>query len=119
MTIHQFHQKAQLPMTFSWQDRLEDVSSEGGVVEIVRDFLAIFTPEEMALLPGDCRPGKFFDANDVTSYAFSLMRQDTGSDPETAALIHKLAAFFSNASIRLSQIMARSNTYENDSRRSA
>jgi hypothetical protein len=100
--------------TFSWQERLEEASSEAEVVEVARDFLAAFTPAEMALLPPECRPGKFFEANDVTSYAFALVRHHCGDDAETAELVHKLARFFSNASTRLSQIMARSNVNEGE-----
>jgi hypothetical protein len=99
-------------ITFSWQDRLEEASSEAEVVAVARDFIATFTPAEMALLPPECRPGKFFEANDLTSYAFALLRHDCSDEREVAELVHKLAHFFSNASTRLSQIMARSNENE-------
>jgi hypothetical protein len=111
-----FHQN---PQTLSWQDRLDEALSEAEIVDIARDFIATFTPAEMNRLPQECRPGKFFEANDVTSYAFSLVRHECGDDDATAQLVHKLAHFFSNASTRLSQVLARPNEYEGDARQSA
>jgi hypothetical protein len=116
MSTLPFHQN---PATFSWQDRLEEAASEAEVVDISRDFIAGFTPVEMSLLPHECRPGKFFEANDVTSYAFTLVRHECGADAKTAELVHKLANFFSNASIRLSQVMARPNVCGDDPRQTA
>ena len=60
-----------------------------------------------------------FEANDVTSYAFALVRHNCEGPAETAALVHKIAAFFSNASIRLSLIMAHVDAPEDDARQSA
>jgi hypothetical protein len=106
-------------MPLSWQDKLDCSTTESEVVSIAKDFVAQFSPREIENLPNACRPGKFFDANDVNSFAFALMRHECGDDRETAELVHKLAGFFSNASTRLSQIMAKPNTNEADSRQSA
>lgn len=106
-------------MPLSWQNRLDSASTEGEVVDIAKDFMAQFDRHEIQQLPEACRPGKFFDANDVTTYAFALVRRDCGAAPETAEMVHRLAGFFSNASIRLSQLMACSNPSRNESRQSA
>jgi hypothetical protein len=108
-------------MPLSWQDKLDGATTEGEVVAIAKDFVAQFSPREIESLPPVCRPGKFFDANDVNAFAFALMRHECGDDREVAELVHKMAGFFANASTRLSQIMARPNTNENeaDSRQSA
>jgi hypothetical protein len=120
MPIRPFDFRAQQPMTTSWQGRLQEAASEADVIMVAKDYVARFTPEEIELLPEPCRPGKFFEANDVTSYAFALVRHDCGDDREAAKLVHDLAAFFSNASTRLSQLMARPNSYaETDTRQSA
>ena len=100
----------------SWQDQLESAVTESEIVSVARDFIAQFTPQEIEQLPAACRPGKFFEADDITAYAFSLMRHTCAVEDETAALVHRLAAFFSNASIRLSQIMAAPNPQENAAR---
>jgi hypothetical protein len=89
-----------------WHGQLDDASTVHDVVEIARDFLASWDRHEIASLPEACRPGKLFDANDVTSYAFQLVQHDCGSDADAAPLVHKMAGFFSYASIRLSKVLA-------------
>jgi hypothetical protein len=90
-------------MSTSWKDLLDDASSVHDVVEVARDFLATWDRHEIAALPEQCRPGKIFDANDVNAYAFLLVRNDC--DGEAGPLVQKMAAFFSNASTRLSEIL--------------
>jgi hypothetical protein len=106
-------------MPLSWQDRLDSAATESEVISIARDFIAQFTPQEIERLPKACRPGKFFEANDVTSHAFALIRYECGKQDEAAAVLRRLASFFSNASIRLSQIMAHPNVEPDESRESA
>jgi hypothetical protein len=121
MTIHPFHLKRQQPMTasLSWQGRLDGASTEAEIIAATREFVAQFSPQEIQRLPKEFRPGKFFDANDVTAYAFAMVRHECDDQSAAAPLVHKLASFFSNASIRLSQIMARSSASDDDSRQSA
>jgi hypothetical protein len=99
-------------MPLSWQDRLDFASTGADVVVIVQDFVAQFSEEEIEELPEVCRPGKFFDANDVTAYSFLVVRHHRAGSAETSARIHKLASFSSNASIRLSQLAGHSNVAE-------
>lgn len=108
MSIHQFHPKAPHAMpAVTWHGRLESALSSEDIVGIARDFLAGFSPYEIAALPAPCKPpAKLVDADDVTAYAFELVRHDCEHDAASAELVHKLAAFFSDASIRLSQLMA-------------
>ncbi|HUP30816.1 MAG TPA: hypothetical protein VM122_11620 [Usitatibacter sp.] len=119
MSILQFNLRESPLMPITWQDRLNFASSEAEVVEVAKDFIAQFTPEEIHELPEACRPGKFFDANDVTSYAFALVRHNCDGDARVSVLVHKMVAFFSEASIRLSKIMAADNASQADSRQSA
>jgi hypothetical protein len=111
MNIYQLHPQG-APLT--WTDLLRKSPSEGEVLACARDFVATVTPEEFALLPLDLRPGRLVDANDVTTYAFDLMRADCREDEPAHAVVHRLASFFSNASIRLSEIMAAAPHPEED-----
>jgi hypothetical protein len=104
MTIHQLHPQG-APLT--WTDLLRNDETEADVLASAREFVATVTPQEVALLPVEIRPGRLVDANDVTSYAFDLMRAHWREDEAAHAVAHRLASFFSNASIRLSEIMAR------------
>jgi hypothetical protein len=100
----------------SWQDRLEGSDSEAEVVQIARDYIATLDPAQVALLSPTCRPRKLITANDVSSYAFDLVRHECGEADDAAPFIHRLAAFFSHASIRLSEILRRTNDEDVDSR---
>jgi hypothetical protein len=119
MTILEFHLREQPPMPLSWQDRLNAASSESEVLGVARDFIAQFSPQEIQLLPEVCRPRKFVDSDDIASYAFTLVRHNCESDERTSLLVHKLVAFFANASTRLSQVLDRPHASEDDTRQSA
>lgn len=100
-------------MPLGWNDLLIAARTENDVVTIVRDFIATLEPQEVASLPVPCRPGKFFEADDVTAFAFALVQHDCSNDPEAAALVSRLSSIFSNASNRLAQILAHSGNEEN------
>ena len=101
MTIHQLHPRGQ---PFTWQERLDAATAEADVVDVVRDYLATLSPQEFAYLPENLRPGKIVDANDITTYAFELVRYEC-QDDGAQRLVQRLANVLSRASIRLSEIM--------------
>ena len=79
-------------------------ATESDVVDVAREYLATVSPQEIGSLPASLRPGKIVDANDITTYAFDLVRQEC-QDEGTQNLVQRLAHIMSRASIRLSQIM--------------
>jgi thiamine biosynthesis protein ThiC len=101
MSIHQLHPQGH-PLT--WQERLDDAVTDTDVVEVVRDYLATLSHEEYASLPPALRPGKIVDANDVTTYAFDLVREEC-HDEGIQHIVQRLGHILSRASIRLSEIM--------------
>ena len=101
MSIHQLHPQGH-PLT--WQERLDDAATEAEVVDVARDYLATLTHQEFTHLPDALRPRKIVDANDVTTYAFELVRYECHDDG-AQRLVQRLAHVMSQASIRLSQIM--------------
>jgi hypothetical protein len=123
MSIHPFHLRAPLAMAvLSWQGRLDAANSTAEVVTVARDFLANFTPYELAMLPEPCKPPhKLYDGEEITTYAFDLVRHECQKESAPVAdLVHKFAHFFSNASIRLSEIQSRgADQGEQDTRQSA
>ena len=104
MTIHQIFSFGAYPMPTTWQDQLSSASTEAEVVDVARDFIARFTPQEIASLPDPCKPGKIVDGQDVCDYAFALVRHHCDDGQGSTTPMHRLAAFFSNASARVSQI---------------
>ncbi len=101
MTIHPLHPHGH-PLT--WQERLDEALTEDEVLAVARDYLATLSPQEYARLPHAIRPGKLVDANDVTTYAFELVRAQC-DDADAAGTLQRLAHIMSRASIRLSEIM--------------
>jgi hypothetical protein len=90
--------------SLSWQGRLNAAQAPDEVVAIARDFLARLSPEEYSGLPDDCRPRKLVDADDVVDYAVTLVRRSCEADRLADALVHQMAAFFTDASRRFSQL---------------
>ena len=91
-----------------WKALLDDARSERDLVTLVRDYLATWTPEEIAALPPDCRPGPMRDAEDITFWAFEYTRRHIASegDPAMAMPLLKLRTLFGHAAARLSQVTA-------------
>lgn len=104
MTIHQMHAYG-YPMPLSWQDRLDSASTATDVVAVVREFVAQFSPTEVAQLPPACRPAKIVDAQDVTDYALDLVRHRCDESDGAKHIVDRLTAFFSSATTRLSEIL--------------
>jgi hypothetical protein len=90
----------------TWEGRLQFAQDVVEVLSIAREFLAAFTPQELASLPGPCQPPlTLVDIEDVNSYAFELVRHNC-ADSESAELVQKLAAFFSHAAARIAKLLA-------------
>lgn len=91
------------PLT--WQQRLDLAHDEAEIVSIAREFIAMFTPYEIDRLPKPCQPPlKLVDREDIAAYAYDLVRHDCDGPPQTLELVHKLAHFFSHASMRTAQL---------------
>jgi hypothetical protein len=104
----------------TWQHRLDAAHGVEEIVAAARDYLAVFSPFELASLPERCRPpAKIVDADDISSYAYELVRFECAERDQTAELAHKLARFFSHASMRLAQLTARDPVSGEDGRQSA
>jgi hypothetical protein len=98
-----------------WQHRLDEASTTDAVVRVVNDFLALWTPEEIALLPADCKPGVFDNTEQVNHYALKLARRHTIGIGEVSAM-HRMATFFTKAALRAFQINEVFRDVRNDER---
>jgi hypothetical protein len=94
-------------LALSWQQRLDAASSEAQIVEITHEFVASLRGDLVERLPASLRPGRFKDANEVASYAFSVVLHRLQDTSEIAAQVQDIAAFFTSAAARLTQITAR------------
>ena len=103
--------------TLTWHERVAGCHTEAQVLECARDFLAQFSPYEIALLPEVCRPPRLRDADDISEYAFSLVRHHCDHGAPHDYSVHRLVVFFSNATVRLSKIMHLQSASGNDGER--
>ena len=90
----------------SWYGQIQAAASIGEVVAIVRDYIALWSPEEIALLPVDVRPGHVRDASDVTELHERLVEEYRGTraDGEALALLQRLTGFLVRASLRMAEL---------------
>lgn len=93
--------------------RFSSAASEFDVVELVRDYLGDWLPEELGRLPINCRPGKLRDADDLNDLALNLTRASIAFDvePERLRTIEEMDAFVSEACYRLAAIERRVPDY--------
>lgn len=120
MSRHEYSPEVQSALShLGWHGRLHEAVTEEDVVAIVRDYVALWSPEELGRMPPELRPGKFVDGEDVNSFALALVQAQMGRGTESEDLLHKLGAFFSNASLRLAQILARMSEVSSEGGQSA
>lgn len=103
MTIHPLARRG-APPTVTWTERLNSATSEAEVVSVVREYLALLTPEELSALPEACRPGKLVDGADLASYAVEMVRHRSSDGLEASDRTHRIAALLTSASTRLSAL---------------
>ena len=92
-----------IPLT--WPDLLAAAQTPAEVIGVVRDFIALWTPEEIAALPGACRlPGKFLEPEDVVLYTYTLVEHQLKAEREDPG-VFRMSSFFSEATRRVTQLM--------------
>ena len=102
-----------------WRERLRAASTESDVVKMANERLASLDRVQLAKLPPRCRPPTLRCAHDISSYAFDLVGHYCDTTDAAAHLVQSLAAFLTEASIRLSEIVSEGNAREAAARRVA
>ena len=91
-----------------WRRHLLAASTEHEIVNLTREYVATWAPEDMSRLPTECRPGRIRDAEDISQLAYDLARAHTSlryaGDLDTL-LMHMLA-FVSEAAMRMAEVKA-------------
>jgi len=94
------------PLPVAWFDLLAAAATPAEVVRVARDFLATWTPHEIAALPRPCRPPpqiKF--PEEIVDYAFALVKAHCDTEVEDDGVV-RMATFFSEASWRVAAAMS-------------
>jgi hypothetical protein len=88
-----------------WHARLMKAERAEDVIQLAIDFLASWTPEELAKLPEACRPGQVRTAADVSECAYALAQCRLTGEEHTDELL-RMVSFFTTAAQRLAQLLA-------------
>ena len=98
-------------MMTSWYSQLDRAKTAGDTVAVARDFVATWSPEDLALLPATVRPGRLRDEEDVETLHEMLVvayRDSRATGRELDAL-QRLTSFMVRASIRLAELSGESS----------
>jgi len=90
----------------SWFDQLDEATTVAGAVAVARDYIAMWSPEEIALLPPAVRPGRLRDEADVAELHERLVDEyrATRASGEPLSALQRLMGFFARASVRIAQL---------------
>jgi len=94
-------------------DKFREATTEADVVQIVREYISDWSPQEYAQLPPDCRPGKIRDSQDLNELALNLARACVSFDvdPAQLPLIEEMDAFIGQSCHRLAEIQRKAPDY--------
>lgn len=100
--------------TVTWADLLGAASTPEEVIGVARDYLATWAPAELERLPSECKPpSKFFEPEEVVSYAFSLVQHHCGPGADDSD-VARLVNFFSVAARRIAVVMSETPTPDSE-----
>lgn len=93
----------------TWFSQIDRARSVTELLSLTRDYIATWSPEELALLPPECRPGRIRDAQDIEDLHGTLVDvyRVTRVTGEALEALQRLTSFFVRLSIRLSEIAGR------------
>ena len=94
-----------VPRSSPWFDLLAAATTPEEVLNVARDYLATWTPEEIASLPRACRPPRRIKfPEEIVDYAFVLVKAHLEAGPDSGA-VTRMATFFAEASWRVAAAM--------------
>ena len=102
-----FRRRATATLPTLWLSRLNLAAMEDEVVQIAVDYLnTSWNEAQLARLPSGCRPPALETPQDVSAYAFTLMRAQLEQSGSTSVelLLDRMGAFFNYASMRVAYL---------------
>jgi hypothetical protein len=90
----------------AWFRQIDNAKSPFEVVAVARDYFASWSPQELALLPEPCRPGKLRDETDIDNLHSKLVEEyrNTRVSGDALDALQRLTSFLVRASIRIADI---------------
>jgi hypothetical protein len=93
--------------TVTWAELLATALTPEEVLDITRDFIASWTPYEIAALPDPCRPPAdgFRAPEDIVLYAYTLVSYHCGAGAADED-VFRMAKYFSDAARQVAHVMS-------------
>ena len=90
----------------TWFAQIDRAKSIPETLSVARDYVASLTPQDLGMLPAQCRPGRLRDEVDIEALHACLVEsyresRATGQELET---LQRLTSFVVRLSIRLSEL---------------
>jgi hypothetical protein len=94
-----------------WRQELDAATTEHDVVNVVRDYVALLTNDEVSTLPGNVRPGVVKTGEDIAGWAVSLVRTQLAQIAETEGVqvMRDMSEFFAAAAAKITEIKVASS----------
>lgn len=89
-----------------WREELAAAASEKDVVNVVRDYIALLSHDELSTLPGNARPGLVRSGEDIAGWAVNLVRSQLASiaQSEGVDVMRDMSEFFAAAAAKITEI---------------
>jgi hypothetical protein len=90
----------------SWYRQIDNANTSREVVAVARDYIASWSPQDLAGLPYAVRPGKMRDAVDIENLHALLVDEyrNTRVSGEELRPLQELTSFFVRASMRIAEL---------------
>lgn len=89
-----------------WREELDAAGTEKDVLNIVRDYVALMTSEEVSALPDHVKPGAIRTAEEVAEWAFRLVHEQLSHIVESqgAVAVQDMCEFFAAAAAKMTEV---------------
>lgn len=90
----------------TWFAQIDRATSVAEALRVARDYIATLTPEELALVPAECRPGRVRDEKDIEDLHGTLVDvyRASRASGEELEVLQRLTSFYVRLVIRLSEL---------------
>ena len=90
-----------------WITSARFASSEAELLRLANEFIATWSREQLAALPGDCRMHRIESLEGIGDLAFALVRHECSLEPlDHPAILQAMARFFASTSTRGAELRA-------------
>ena len=106
--IHaQAHREIAMPMRKErWRQELTAATTEKAVIDVVRDYVALLTHDEVAGIPPGSRPGIVHTGEEIAGWAVNLVRNQLAmiAQSEGIEVMRDMSEFFAAAAAQITEI---------------